>query len=140
MPRWIETSNIERTGTGEISMMGKCSKCGQIKKVRQHHYKGYDVDETLPYCYSCDKKAHINAVKNGRCNLDIIERTRLSANSSNRRNLRTLTVSSERMMQNVYLQEIVTYRVTTGIVSCNTSFRANNGARDGNKLYYIGCD
>ena len=37
--------------------IGKCYKCGEFKEVRQHHYKGYGAEETVPYCRSCDYKA-----------------------------------------------------------------------------------
>lgn len=59
--------------------MGTCQKCGQYKMVRDHHYKGYDTDETAPYCQSCDIKAHNWARWEGKCNLSAKEAKRKRA-------------------------------------------------------------
>ncbi len=75
---------IRMTGCEYMSIIGQCFKCGCIREVRHHHYKGYGTDETLPYCRSCDAMAHNKARKTGKCQLTYNETQKLSHASANK--------------------------------------------------------
>ena len=82
-----------------MERMGICYKCREYKMVRDHHYKGYNeeyLDETAPYCYSCDRKAHIRARKEGRCLLSSNETHRLSNKAHTRKYERRIDVKERR--------------------------------------------
>jgi len=115
---------------------GICQKCGEEKIVRDHHLKGYlgeNKDEVVPYCYSCDMKAHHKARREGKCNLPGDETNRLSKNSCVRRSKKSKMISTESMMPNVQLFEHVQVNLNTGNVTVSSCFHANHGK----KLKYI---
>lgn len=107
-------------------LYGICAKCGEYKEVRSHHYKGYDSDETIPYCRSCDRKAHDKARKNGRCKLTHDEANRLSIKSCRKRCIRKIGFN-ETMMPNVRYCEDFHYNINTDALSIACYFSANNG-------------
>ena len=109
--------------------IGICFKCGNEREVRQHHYKGYITDETKPYCFSCDRKAHNKARKEGKCKLTPKEVNRLSIISSHLRNNLVLNVSQETLIPNVRLIEQIQYGINTGSVYCNTYFCVGHNKR-----------
>jgi len=129
--------NIKEKRTGEtVKRQGICSKCGKETTVRDHHIKGYgeeNKDEVVPYCYSCDQKAHDKARREGRCTLPSKETNRLSANSCNRRSKKNKTISYETLMPNVRLFEQVRVNLNTGHINVVSYFTAHNGK----KLKYI---
>jgi len=118
-----------------MNNIGICFKCKEEKIVRDHHIKGYlgdNKDTVVPYCYSCDIKAHNEARKNGKCKLLPKESTRLSVNSCNRRTTRVMDItmlgSAEKAPgKNVCLYEHVKYNLNTGHVSFSIGFRGNHG-------------
>jgi hypothetical protein len=105
---------------------GKCVKCGEIKEVRHHHYKGYGTDETVLYCRSCDKKAHIKAQKTGRCNLTYEERHKISGTHSHRKTQKHI-VFDETIEKNMLFEEHITYFPSDGHVGYVSFFHVNNG-------------
>ena len=119
-----------------MKRQGICSKCGEEKIVRDHHIHGYgeeNKDVTVPYCYSCDRKAHAKAKKEGRCILTSEETKRLSVNSCNRRSRKTKNISCETLIPNVCLLENVQVNLNTGHINILSNFTASNGK----KLKYI---
>jgi len=108
---------------------GICQKCGEEKTVGDHHIKGYGIenkDEVVPYCYSCDRKAHNKARREGKCKLPGEETTRLSTNSCMRRSRKIKMISYETMMPNVRLFEQVHVNLNTGHISVVSYFAASN--------------
>jgi len=119
-----------------MKRQGTCQKCGKETIVQDHHIKGYigeHKDEVVPYCESCDKKAHNKARRGGRCKLSSDETNRLSSNSSTRRSRKTKNISCEAMMPNVQLLENVQVNLNTGHISLVSYFSAKHGK----KIKYI---
>jgi len=119
-----------------MKRLGICQKCGEEKIVRDHHIHGYSIenkDEVVPYCNSCDQKAHRKARREGRCILTGKETTRLSTNSCLRRSLKTKMISYETLMPNVRLFEQVRVNLNNGNVTVGSCFSAGHGK----KLKYI---
>ena len=119
-----------------MKRLGICKKCGEEKMVRDHHIKGYceeNKDEVVPYCQSCDLKAHAKARREGRCVLTHKEAHIKSQASCQRRSRKTKTISSETLMPNVRLFENVQINLNTGHINVVSYFKANNGK----KIKYI---
>ena len=101
-----------------MSTMGTCSKCGQLKTVVQHHYKGYNTDETKPYCYSCDQKAHYKARSEGKCLLTHKEAGLLSKISSNKaRAFKFLDYM--RVESNISIKTVLSINTRTNTITIN---------------------
>lgn len=98
---------------------GICSKCGQLKPVVHHHYKGYGCDETKLYCYSCDQKAHYKARKEGKCILSHDEAKQLSQKSSNNDRINKF-LSYIRIEDNISLKITMSISTRTGTLNINT--------------------
>jgi len=105
-----------------MKRIGICYKCKQEKLVRDHHYKGYDIEETKPYCYSCDQKAHQKAREEGRCILSTNETKRLSNNSSHKRSRKIICLSNESILPYIRLEEIITINTQTNNIFINSYF------------------
>jgi hypothetical protein len=72
---------------------GICQKCGKVCIVQDHHIHGYfdkHKDEIVPYCRSCDRKAHDKARNEGKCKLSPIEVKKISTSSYYRRTPRII--------------------------------------------------
>jgi len=123
--------------TGEtVKRQGICHKCGEEKMVRDHHIHGYKdehKDEVVPYCYSCDRKAHNKARREGKCKLSSKETKRLSNNSQRRRSCKTKMLSYETLIPNVRFFEQVRIDLNTGHINVASYFHANHGK----KIKYI---
>ncbi len=119
-----------------MKKLGICSKCGQEKTVRDHHVKGYgegNKDYTLPYCYSCDRKAHFKTKREGKCNLSPDETFKLTRNSYHRRVDKHFSLSSNAIMTNVQLKEKLKINLNTGTITISSYFQAGKHK----KLKYI---
>lgn len=110
-----------------MKRLGICYKCGKYKEVRDHHAYGYETDETVPYCNSCDQKAHNKARKEGKCNLTNIESEQKSNNSYHRRSTKRKSLSSETVTPNVVLFEELQINLNTGTVTISSCFSGNHG-------------
>ncbi len=113
--------------------MGICSKCGKETIVQDHHIKGYGgehKDEVVPYCISCDLKAHYKAKREGRCTLTGKESYKLSTISSQKRYdkmfNRTINLSHNTVGTNVQLHELILINIKTGNISFGTYFQGTN--------------
>lgn len=111
-----------------MKRMGMCWKCLEWKEVRDHHAYGYETDETKPYCYSCDYKAHNKARRESRCNLTSDESNRESVNSYSRRSQKHLFFR-ETLAPNIRLYEQVAVNVNTGTITVNSDFLSGNGKK-----------
>ncbi len=112
-----------------MGKMGICSKCSEYKLVQDHHIKGYGEehkDEVVPYCKSCDMKAHAKARREGRCNLTSEESNQLSKNSYNRRSRKTMDLSYETIGTNVRLRETLIINLNTKDIYIETHFIGSN--------------
>lgn len=112
--------------------LGICSKCGEVKIVQDHHIYGYSKkykDEVVPYCNSCDQKAHYKARKEGKCTLNSEERMRLSHNSVNRRTHRTKTLSCETIITNILLVTECHININTEHINITSRFYGNHGKK-----------
>jgi len=118
---------------------GYCIKCGQFRQLQNHHYKGYDTDETALYCMSCDQKAHNKARREGRCNLTSKEVQKLSTASGCRIRIKRIYFD-ERITNNIYLHEHLQYNTFTGTVSWTSGFVARNGIKLPEYVEIIYCD
>lgn len=116
-----------------MERMGICYKCGEWKEVRNHHRWGYETDRVVPYCRSCDRKAHNKARKEGRCNLTNIESRQKSDNSYNRRSTKHKKLLSETVAPNIQLFEKLAINLNTGMISISSCFIGHNG----HKLHVI---
>ena len=119
-----------------MKRIGICQKCGEEKMVRDHHLKGYlgeNKDEVVPYCYSCDRKAHNKARMEGRCKLPSKETKRLSENSCNRRSKIIKNLSRDTMLPNVRLLEQLRLNINTGTITVVSYFSGYHGK----KIKYI---
>ncbi len=114
--------------------MGICHKCGEWKMVRDHHAFGYDTDKVLPYCLSCDKKAHYKARKEGTCNLSSEQSHRKSNCSSMSRSTKIKLLSWKTVSPNVRLFERLQININTGTITVWSYFGSDNG----HKLYVVG--
>lgn len=116
-----------------MSNIGICFKCGKEKIVRNHHIKGYlgeNKDYVVPYCYSCDSKAHHKARREGKWKTPS-ESTRLSENSCNRRTIKVIDITmlgnaEKTPDKNVCLYEHVKYNLNTGNICIVTGYRGNH--------------
>jgi hypothetical protein len=70
--------------------------------LRDHHIDGYgkSEDKVVPYCYSCDEKAHIKARNSGQCTLSTKESYKKSRKSYARRTYRYKYIN---LCPNVYI-------------------------------------
>ncbi len=116
-----------------MERLGFCYKCGEYKEVRDHHAYGYETDETLPYCQSCDRKAHNKARREGRCNLSGEESHKKTSNSYQRRSTKHMKLSSETVSPNIQLFQKLRINLNTGTITISSCFSGNNG----NKLKVI---
>jgi len=114
-------------GSYYMTTIGICVKCGKLKEVRQHHFKGYTTDETVSYCRRCDRIAHEEARKKGNCNLNHKEVDHLSKNSYQRRNASIIHLSSETLLPNIEFREDISINKSTDRISFTSYFRGNNG-------------
>jgi hypothetical protein len=116
--------------------IGKCSKCGEIRPIGAHHIKGYlgeNLNITLPYCYSCDRLAHIKARKEGGCKLNPIIIKDLSNKSSRKRykeiNRKVKSLSSYSVDKNIRILTRVEILLTSGTISINALFTSSHGRK-----------
>ena len=71
---------------GEVmKRQGICKKCGKETIVQDHHMKGYNTDDVVPYCQSCDLIAHAQAKREGSYTLPSEETARSLMNIYSRR-------------------------------------------------------
>lgn len=120
-----------------MKRIGICQKCGLEKEVRDHHLHGYGGehrDEVAPYCYSCDKKAHYKARREGRCTLSSDETKQLSKNSCKRRTIQSKKLSSTTLIPHVQLFEQLDFNSNTYRIGITSCFFAGHGKR----ILYIG--
>lgn len=110
-----------------MKRLGMCWKCLEHTIVRDHHVYGYDTDETLPYCESCDRKAHNKARREGRCHLSSEDTNRKSISSYCRRSVKYKALSFETLSPNVVLFEELAMNLNTGTITVSSIFRGNNG-------------
>ncbi len=106
--------------------LGICSKCGIETVVQDHHYKGYDVDDVLPYCKSCDTKAHNKARREGKCNLTGDESHKKSTASHAKRTWKSLTLSSKTLEPNTLLFEVLQLNLNTNNIVIWSGFSGNH--------------
>jgi hypothetical protein len=113
--------------------IGKCSKCGEIRPIGAHHIKGYlgeNLNITLPYCYSCDRLAHIKARKEGKCLLSFKQINVLSNKSSNKRQhqnkSRLKIISRETVDTNIFLNQFINHYSSTGNITIGSCFAGNH--------------
>jgi len=109
-----------------MKRIGICSKCGKEKIVQDHHYRGYDTDNVLPYCKSCDQKAHNKAKKEGRCKLTSEESHIKSTASYARRTWKSFTLSSKTLEPNVLLFEVLQLNLNTNNIVIWSGFSGNH--------------
>ena len=115
-----------------MKRIGICTKCGEEKIVRDHHIRGYKEehkDEVVPYCESCDRKAHAKARREGRCTLPSKETNRLSMNSCFRRTKKVMALSSDMLEPNISLREQLHYNIKTGNVTLYSYFIGEHGKK-----------
>lgn len=108
---------------------GICQKCGKETTVQDHHYKGYGKeykDEVVPYCQSCDMKAHNKARKKGTCILNTTDRRRKTKGSYRRRSSKKFELTYETIGINMQLVEFVELNLNTGHVGIYSYFRGSN--------------
>ena len=103
---------------------GICVKCNKYKQLQNHHYKGYRTHETALYCSSCDKKAHLKARREGRCNLTSKETSKLSQSSLYRTQIQMI-VFEETLDTNIQLREQLTYNKFTGHITYCSYFKTS---------------
>jgi hypothetical protein len=119
-----------------MKRLGICQKCGEEKMVRDHHSKGYskeNEDITVPYCLSCDMKAHFKARREGRCKLDTKISKKLSRNSCMRKSYKKKMLSSKTISPNIRLFEQIQININTGEINIGSHFSGNHGY----KIKYI---
>jgi hypothetical protein len=109
-----------------MKRFGTCSKCGEYKLVHDHHYKGYDAEEVLPYCQSCDIKAHNSARKEGRCKISSEESHKKSTASNAKRTWKTFILSLETPGSNTRLFEVLQLNLKTDKIMIWSGFNGNN--------------
>ncbi len=104
--------------------------------VHDHHIYGYSEkhkDDVVPYCQSCDIKAHYKARKEGRCTLNGKESNRLSTRSYQRRSYKKKQLSGKTLMPYVRLFEQIRFNINTNTININSYF----GTGTSKKLKYI---
>lgn len=92
--------------------------------VRDHHIKGYSQahkDEIVPYCRSCDRKAHDNARREGKCKLTHTESHRLSLRSCLRRSIKEKPFWTT-IAPNIRLYEQIRINLNTGHIYIRSGF------------------
>ena len=105
--------------------MGICQKCGNEKMVRDHHVNGYgekNKDFVIPYCRSCDIKAHNKARKEGRCELIPEEVNRLSTKSHARRSVKRIMLSRNTLGPCVQIIDDLRININTGNINIYSCF------------------
>lgn len=111
---------------------GICQKCGKETIIRDHHIHGYDgehKDEVVPYCYSCDYRAHNKARREGKCQLNSEEAQRLSRNSSHRRTRKYFNLSCKTVGTNIRLFEELFLDTNNGKINIWSRFSGHNGKK-----------
>ncbi len=111
---------------------GYCTKCGKYGIVRMHHWKGYSdehKDDVMPYCQSCDQKAHYTAKKNGLCTLSSYESHKKSRNSYNRRHIIKYTISENSVYPNIAIRERIYYNTSTQSTTSTYEFVGYHGTK-----------
>lgn len=115
-----------------MKRMGICQKCGKETVVRDHHWQGYGErhkDDVVPYCFSCDKKAHAKVRKEGKCKLTGKESAKLSRNSWARREKKRIKLSSNTIEPNARLIEILFFNLNTKHIEVYSYFEGNHGKK-----------
>ncbi len=113
-----------------MERLGKCLKCNQEKMVRDHHLKGYlesNKDYVVPYCGSCDRKAHNKARKNGKCNFNSSEVTKLSQSSLRRRSYKKKHFNTI-IEPNIGVHETIQININTRTITISSWFAGDHGA------------
>ena len=115
-----------------MKRLGICQKCGEEIIVRDHHVKGYlgdNKDYVVPYCRSCDTKAHNKAREEGRCLLTGEESNRLSIRSSQKRSIKNKNLFSKTVGTNIRLLEQLQININTKTITVNSYFQGNHGKK-----------
>ena len=112
-----------------IHKIGTCCKCGKVGIIQDHHWKGYSEehkDNVMPYCHSCDLRAHAKARREGQCKLPHEKVNVLSKNSYRRRNEERIEFW-EVVGTNALFQECIIFNKSNGNVYVTSRFLGNHG-------------
>ncbi len=130
--RWlcrVSEAGVKPVSDTYMEKLGVRQKCGKVKMVRDHHAKGYQLenrDSVVPYCRSCDRQAHKKARSEGRCILSSNETHKLSSKSYIRRSKKQKHFFTT-IAPNIQLRERVTVNKNTGTISVSSGFHAEHG-------------
>ena len=115
-----------------MKRLGICKKCGKETTVQDHHINGYlgeNKDKVVPYCQSCDQKAHYKAIRENKCKLNIEERKKLTVGSCNRRSKKHLMLSNITLETNIGVYDYLQFNINTKHIIIWSYFSGRRGKK-----------